>query len=250
MPLVRYPAQRAINTSRVYSLNFTALGANEDPLSQGGIWTNNTQGTGGNAAMNTQTSVRVALSTDTTTRIAQNPAAAQANYDDAFAFVPGFAGNQRITATVYKESGYAPTDGHEIQLWVGATVYGNDNKRAVECLWGINGSGTVDIVLQDGVAGLAGFTVLGFGSGAGTGVMADGDAFKAELDRAAKTIKWWRNSTLMAEIGWTTTNGAIDATVQGKLNALGSGVGLAVLRRAGDTSSGKLGFRDVLIESF
>lgn len=239
LPWLRAPGGSA-------SIDFTARSA-EDPLSIGGTWTNNTQGTGGNAAMTTQTSMRIALSADTTTMIAQGVAAAIINYEDSIAWLPGYSGNQRGTATLYKESGYLPADSHEVQLYVGAICYASDNKRAVECL--IDVDGATYIVLHDGAPN--GFVVLNSSS---TSAVADGDVLVAELDRSAKTIVFKRNAATLLSIDWNTTGGAIDATVQGKLNALGDGIGLAALRRdlggSPATVAGKLGFRNFTAESF
>lgn len=226
-------------------VDFTAMGSNEDPLSQGGVWTNNTQGTGGNGVMGTQTSMRVAMSADATTRICCDTAAAIVNYEDSFAFVPGYPARQRVVATIYKESGYAPTSNHEMEIFLGAVVYSNDNKRAIEVLVSIGGSFV--LVLHDGAPN--GFLVIS-SSTVGGGVPADGDVITAELDRTAKTIKAWNNGVLKCSTQWNTTHDEIDAAVQAKLDALGDGAGLAGLRRAGDTTAGKFGFRDVLIESF
>lgn len=230
-----------------YYLDFTALAANEDPLSQGGIWTNNTQGTGGNAAMNTQTSMRVALSADSSTRICCDTSAVIVNYEDSFAFVPGYSGNQRVTATIYKEAGYAPTNNHEMEVFLGAVVYGNNDKRAVECLISIAGSWV--LVVHNGAMSGSTFTVISSSTVSG-GVPANGDVVVCELDRTAKTIKVWNNGTLKCSTQWATTHDEIDGTVQGYLNSLGNGAGLAGLRRAGDTAAAKFGFRNVRIESF
>lgn len=232
------------STVGTYSLDFTALGANEDPLRQGGTWVNNTQGATGHAAMNTQTSMRVALSADSSTRICCDTSAAIVNYEDSFAYVPGYTGFQRVTATVYKESGYAPTNNHEMEIFLGAVVYGNDNKRAIEVLVSI--AGTFVLVLHDGPPN--GFLVIS-SSSVSSGVPANGDVIVSELDRVAKTIKVWSNGTLRCSTQWVTTHDEIDATVQSKLNSLGDGAGLAGLRRAGDTTAAKFGWRDILIEA-
>lgn len=216
----------------------------EDPLSVGGTWTNNTQGTGGNAAMGTQTSMRVALSADASVMIAQGVAAATINYEDSIAWLPGYSGNQRVTATIYRESGYTTTNSHEIQLYLGAICYAEDNKRSVELLIGTQGEAYV--VLHDGAPNT--FEVLA-NTGGITNV--DGDSLVGELDRVAKTIVFKHEGSTILSIGWTTTGGTITSTIQAKLNALGDGAGLAALRRSGGgTVAGKYGFRNVLIEAF
>lgn len=243
----RLPTAVRRSTPRTsYSIDFTADSA-EDPLSDGGIWTNNTQGTGGNAAMTTQTSMRVALSADASVMIAQGVAAATINYEDSIAWVPGFSGNQRATATVYKEAGYAPANSHEVQLYLGAICYASDNKRAVELL--IDASGATYIVLHDGAPN--GFLVI---TSSSTSAPVNGDVLVGELNRSAKTIVFKRNGSTLLSIDWNTTGGAIDSTVQAKLNALGDGIGLAHLRRdlggSPATVAGKFGFRNFTAESF
>lgn len=224
-------------------VDFTVRSA-EDPLSIGGTWTNNTQATGDNAAMETQTSMRVALSADATTMIAQGVAAATVDYEDSIAWLPGYPGNQRVTATIYRESGYTTTNSHEIQLYLGAICYEADNKRSVELLIGTQGE--VYIVLHDGAPNT--FEVLA-NSGGETNV--NGDLLVGELNRAAKTIVFKLNGDTILSIDWNTTSGPITSGVQAKLNALGDGAGLAALRRTGGgTVAGKYGFRNVLIESF
>lgn len=225
------------------SVDFTAMSA-EDPLSIGGTWTNNTQGTGDNAAMETQTSMRVALSADATTMIAQGVAAATINYEDSIAWLPGYFGNQRVTATIYRESGYTTTSSHEIQLYLGAICYAADNKRSVELLIGTQGEAY--IVLHDGAPNT--FEVL---ANTGSITNVDGDVLVGELNRGTKTITFKINGSLILAIDWNETGGTITSEVQAVLNALGDGAGLAALRRSGGgTAAGKYGFRDVLIESF
>lgn len=239
---------RAPAPTGAYSLNFTALGANEAPLSQGGIWTNNTQGTGGNAAMTTQTSMQVRLSADGSTRICCEDDGPHVNYEDSFAVVPGFAGSQRVTAVVYKESGYSPSENHEMEVFLGAVVYGSNNKRAVEIL--VSAAGAWALVLHDGAMSGATFTVINSAE-VSNGVPADGDVVVAEFDRSAKTIKAWSNGTLRISTQWATTHDEIDASVQSKLNALGDGAGLAGLRRnvgsTGTAVEGKFGWRSIEI---
>lgn len=237
-----------------YSLNFAALAADEYPLSQGGIWTNNTQGTGGNAAMNTQESMQVRLSADTTVRICCEKGVV-VNYEDSFAFVPGFAGNQRVQSTIYRQSGYSPSSNHEMEQFLGAVVYGNNNKRAVEVL--VSRAGSWVLVVHNGAMSGSTFTVLSSSTVTGAYPPEDGDLVRSELDRTNKTIKTWSKRggdawVLRCSTQWATTHDEIDATVQGYLNNLGDGAGLAGLRRAdgpNDAIEGAFGWRDILISS-
>lgn len=249
MPLVRQSVTARVFTGNLgapYTIDFTSKSA-QNPLSDGGIWWSNSAGRGAQPAMGTQTDMRVALSADASVMIAQGAAAATVSYEDSVAWVPGYPSNQRATATLYKESGYLPDNSHEVQLYLGAVCYGSDNKRAVECL--IDVDGATYIVLHDGAPN--GFLVL---TSSSTTAVADSDVLVGELNRTAKTIVFKRNGVTLLSIDWTTTGGAIDSTVQAKLNALGDGIGIAHLRRdlggSPATVAGKLGFRNFTAESF
>lgn len=234
-----------LSNSNSYYVDFTTKSA-EDPISLGGVWTNNDTGTGDNGVMGTQTSVRIALSNDGTTMIAQNPSSPQFVYDDAIGFVPGFPGNQRVTLTLYRASGYSPSGASdELQIYLGAKVRGNNDKVGIEIL--LSAGGECTLVRHDGAPNA--FDVMI--SGAGT--LSDGATFMAELNRTAKTIVYKINGTTIDSIDWNSIGGVITSERQTTLNNLGNSAGIATLRRSGGspaTEAGKIGVRTMLIETF
>lgn len=209
-----------------YSLNF-ASAAVENPLSAGGVWSNNTQGVGGNIAPMNMTSMRVALASNGTTRIAM-PTHAGINYDDSFAFVPGFAGNQWCEAVLYKEAGYNPNasgSNHEVELILGCRTAGGTH-RWNEFLF--NAAGGCEIINLDG--GPGSFTFIGQRNSALLGRVAqDGDVLRAT--KVGNTLSMFVNGTLVA-------------TYSGPLAADGSGIGIAGFIRPG-AEHNKFGFRSV-----
>jgi hypothetical protein len=209
-----------------YLLNF-ATAAIENPLSAGGVWTNNTQGTGGNTPPLNMTSMRVALASDGATRIAMATHEG-INYDDSFAFVPGFGANQWCEGVLYKEPGYnanAAGANHELEIILGCRT-STGYHRWNEFL--LNSGGGMSLVSLDGGPGA--FTVIGAPTGALQGrVPVDGDVF-----RATKT-----GSSLNMYI-----NGILVYTYSGALVADGSGIGIAGFIRPGATLN-KFGFRRV-----
>ncbi|HRI19126.1 MAG TPA: hypothetical protein PL196_11435, partial [Burkholderiaceae bacterium] len=202
----------------------------------------------GNAAMGTQTDMQIRLADGGAgPRICCEGGGPHADgtYPDSFGFVPGYTGPQRVVASVYRKSGYAPvTAAHEMQLWCGATVFGNDNKRAIEILLTL--SGYMTIVWHDGPSN--GYHVIS-SSELAAFAFDDGDTATFELNRTAKTLKAWHNSTLCCSTQWATTHDEIDSTAQAILNNLGSGGGLGGLRRSGDAVEGNWGFRNFRISS-
>lgn len=238
-------------------INFTSL-AIQDPFSNGGTWTNNSQGTGGNAVCGDKGSMRIALATDGTTKILQHAAApvVVGNYDDSFAFLPGISltGNIRVTVTIYRNPSYTPQtppDNHEIEIILGCKVPGTNNSKWVECLWNMSGGSSSDIILLDGVA--ANFTPIGQALG-NIPAPADGLMWRAELDRTndPHRVRW----------GWSTDSGAtwnLGCDSNGRPNAnlitgLGDGAGLASYRTSlggsPPSASAGIGFRDFLAETY
>ncbi|MCW5657427.1 MAG: hypothetical protein KIT60_06970 [Burkholderiaceae bacterium] len=237
-----------------YTLDFTALGSNESPISQGGVWTNASSGTGGNAALAPNQSMQIRLSADSTTRICCETGATS-DYDDSLSFVPGFSGNQRVQATIYRQSGYTPSStNHEMEIHVGCASFGNNDKRGVE--FGFNYAGGYFIAGFDGdlvswdapPTGVMSSPWYSAATGLGS-APADGDVMRVELNRAAKTIKCWQNSTLVIDLQWNDLT-HVTSAAQAVLNALGDGAGLGALRRiGGDATEGAFGWRDILISS-
>ena len=203
------------------------MAAIENPLSAGGIWTNNTQGTGGNVAPLNMTSMRVALASDNATRIAMatHPGI---SYDDSFAFVPGFGANQWCEGVLYKEAGYnanAAGANHELEIILGCRT-SSGYHRWNEFL--LNTGGGVDIINLDGVPGA--YTVMGVPTGAMLGrVPMDGDVFRAT--KVGNTLSLFLNGILMC-------------SYTGPLASNGNGIGIAGFIRPGATHN-KFGFRRV-----
>jgi len=238
-----------------YVLDFTSLASNENPISQDGVWTTALDGTGDNVVYGSaQKSMQIRLSADGLTRIlCEN--GPQAGYDDAIAFVPGFPGNQRIDATLYKASGYAPDpslNSHEYELFVGAKVRGTDDKIGVEM--GFNTYGGYFLAGFDGDL-TSWDTVLGgvwYAAATGnTHTPANGDFVRMELNRTAKTINAWIAGVHVIDLDWNTT-AQVNVASQTLLNNLGNSAGFGGLRRftAGggvESVEGSIGWRDVLI---
>lgn len=245
-------------TESSYSASFVRM-ALQDPLSDGGVWTNNTQGTGGNAAPNSQSSVRVINAASGGITIAAGDANGQSSpydYLDSFAFVPGLSGNQRITAVVYVDPGYTPNvdDTHEIELILGcvasAGTGSGGTRRWFECLWSRSGSRQM-VSLGGGFAGsypgaANDFQGLTFSdSGQYAAPLTDGMVWRAELNRAASTV----TTFIWNGTGWTQV---LQYTGPTYMSGLGNGVGIATFRRTanGTTAANRYGFRSIKIESF
>ena len=152
-----------------YVINFAKMQM-EDPLSVGSLWSNNTQGVGGNVAPLNLTSMRVAMASDGVTHIAiENHGGI--NYDDSFGFIPGWTSNQFLEAVIYKEAGYNPNasgSNHELEIILGCRT-SSGNHRWNEFLF--NSGGGVDIVSLDG--GPSDFNSIGNSTGAAR-IPADG----------------------------------------------------------------------------
>jgi hypothetical protein len=211
-----------------YALDF-ATAAIETPLSAGGLWTNNTQGTGGNIAPGNMTSMQVGLASDGMTRIAFDSHGG-INYDDSFAFVPGFAGDQYIEAVIYKEPGYNPNasdSNHELELILGCS------SAAGSRIWNeflFNAGGGVDIVYLNG--GPSDFQSIANVGGVSGHIPVDGDVVRAT--RVGNVLTLYINGAV-----WTQYNDANAAVV-----AKGTGIGIAAFIRPGATHN-KFGFKRV-----
>lgn len=251
--LVRFKRGSIGGQAGDYSLDFTALGANESPISQG-VWTNATTGTGGNSPLAPNVSMQIRLSADSTTRICCETGATN-DYDDSLSFVPGFPGNQRVEARFYRASGYAPTStNHEMEIHVGCASYGTANKRCVELGFNYAGGYFVagfngDLVSWQAPAG-GNMSSPWYTAATGSGTSpADNDLFVMELNRSAKTIKAWQNTTLVIDLQWNDLT-HVTAAAQSVLNDLGNGAGLGALRRVGgDATEGSMGWRSIHITS-
>jgi hypothetical protein len=178
--------------------------------------------------------MRVALASNGSLRIAQHRTAPVVNYEDSFAFVPGVStGNMRVTAVVYRNPAYVPTDNHELEIILGCRTTSGGNHRWIECLW--NAQGGVDIFSLDGQP--SDFASIGAGTGLVSTGPQDGDVWVAELDRSSSTVKWWVNGLL-----------ACQAT-NSRVSDLGTGAGIAAFMRAGNTNPAAMGFRSFKCEA-
>ncbi len=211
------------------SFDFTTL-ALQNPLSVGGIWSNNTQGIGGNVAPGNLTNMEIALASDGVTHIAIDTHGG-IEYDDSFAFVPGFSGDQYIEAVIYKEPGYdanAAGSNHELELILGCSSASGTR------IWNeflFNSGGGVDIMYLDG--GPSDFVNLGNVGGPASGrIPVDGDVVRAT--RVGDVLSLYLNGVL-----WVGYDGSNPARV-----ARGSGIGIAGFIRPGATHN-KYGFRRV-----
>lgn len=229
-----------------YYVNFADVPADEDPITLGGTWTNNEEGTGGNAAMLTNTSMQIRQATGTgNPRICCDGGAPHINYEDSIAWRPGFPGNQRVEVTVYLAPGYTPSGNHELEIFVGAFCRGEDDKVAIQATAEIGGGWA--LALHDGkttaYSDPGGGWIVIYSAFVAGGTVADGDTLVVELDRENKTCKMWQNGSLRLSTQWATTHDEIDARAQATLNALGDGAGLGSIRRSGATE-GAFGARD------
>lgn len=231
--------------------DFSALTA-QNPLSGGGVWTNNTQGTGGNVAMNAQSSMQVLVSADGGFNIAggddlgQDDPPAPGPYMDSFAFLPGVgAGNLRITATMYVQASYAPVANHEIELLLGCSSTAG-NRTWISCTW--DRSGIRAMALMNGPAN--GYTILSPNdAGPGGQNLVDGDVWMAELYRASAIVVTYRNGVeyLNSSVGGSAAANAAAISV-----ATGTGLGIGSFRRTigGGSAANAYGYRSVRCEAF
>lgn len=235
-----------------YSLSFARM-TPETPLSAGGLWTNSVAGTGGFGVVTPNKDMRVRASV--TGPVICCEQGATDGYDDSIAALPGFPGNQRVRAVMYKQPGYNPNAGsppvnHEIQIHVGVQINNDGTKRSVELgfneqggyfLAGFNGG----LTSWDSPANGGYMSSPWAGTGTTTPWPEDSDVIVIEHNRTAKTIKGWKNETLVVDLQWNTT-AVVTAQAQAVLNDLGTGIALAALRRIGAAAQeGAFGWRSV-----
>lgn len=244
----RIPSRaRLAASSSGYDIDFTALGSDDIPISQGGVWLNNTS-----SGMNTNTSMQVRLATDGVTRICCDDEGPHVVYEDSIGIKMGHPGKQRVEATIYRASGYSPSGGHELEIFLGAEVFGNNNKRCIQVT--VSAAGEWAFAVHDGQVGPydsgnpgpGGWVVVYSAVVLNGTVPQDGNVFRAEYDPDAKTCKGWLNDVLHLSTQWNTTHDEIDTRVKNALDNLGDGIGLAMIRRSGATE-GALGFRRVRV---
>jgi hypothetical protein len=242
----------------VYTLDCT-VHATEDPVSDGGVLTNNTQATGGNTVYGLQSSMRIiaaatgGINITTGDALGQSVPPAAADYLDSFAFKPGYPGNQRITGVVYVQPGYGPIDdSHEIGLLCGCMTSssGGGIHRWIQFNWGQKvASGRFMATFGSGVNGTYPgapndyFILSPTDSGALNRILVDGDIMMLEYDRTVGSLTSYLNGTQIQTI---TDLAGFNALV------LGDGVGWTQFRRTdnGQSASDALGFKSVVVEEF
>ena len=170
--------------------------------------------------------------------IGQSAPPASADYMDSFAFVPGFPGNQRITAVMYVDPGYFPptnTDNHELELLLGC-MSSAGSRRWISCTW--NRDGARIMALMDGPAN--GFTIFNPSDNGSAVALANGDVWVAELYRSTNTVITYRNG--VRNLSFTDS----------RISGLGTGMGIGSFRRtaAGASAANRYGFRSFKAESF
>lgn len=241
------------------NLDFTTL-STQDPLSAGGTWTNNTQATGSNTVYGLQSSMRVIAAASGGINIATGDATGQssppapADYLDSFAFLPGFPGNQRIVATIYVDSGYAPpsgVDSHEIGLLCGCVTSssGGGIHRWVQFNWSHDSASRFMASMGTGIRGTyAGapndYDIMSpTDSGALIRILQNNDVMRLDFTRSTSTLTAYLNGTQIQTI--------TDPSYFSSLN-LGDGIGITMFRRTanGQTAANRLGFKNVTITSF
>ncbi|HKQ25237.1 MAG TPA: hypothetical protein VJT81_12415 [Burkholderiales bacterium] len=178
------------STGASYTTNFPGT---ENPISEGGIWTNGLT-TGQNwTDVKTTGGKAVATQQAFPTRYSDDLAHLKKSFID-------FANNQYAQGTVYLAPGYTGNGGkHEVELLLRFEIAAN-RARGYEVLWGINGY--IAIVRWNGPVG--DYTPLydpGFGSIA---VPRDGDVLRAEI--VGSTISVYKNGVFIASTSnatWT-----------------------------------------------
>lgn len=245
MPAIR-PGRGTSTVGGAGTTNFTTL-PQQAPLSNGGIWTNDTQGTGGNVAMNAQSSMQILAAASGGLNMAggddtgQDVPPASSDYRDSFAFVPNVGlANLRITAVMYVLAGYAPAANHEIELLLGCSSTAG-NRTWISCTW--DRSGIRAMALMNGPAN--GYTILSpVDSGVPAQNLADGDEWVAELNRTTNVVVTYLN-----EVEYLRSQAGDAASIA---VATGSGLGIGSFRRtiAGGSAANAYGFRSIKVEAY
>lgn len=165
MPIARSSVGSVITTPKVYSTNFPAT---ENPLSQGGIWTNGTIDTNNTAV---QTTSGLAFATQV--------AHSAPPFDDSIAILSGFRRNHFVQVTVANSSANL----REIELLLDITLAPN-LASGYEIDWTTNFG--LNIYRWEGTIGV--FTPLA--QGITTGVtLANGDVLYAQIVNGVITVR-------------------------------------------------------------
>lgn len=163
-----------------YTTNFSAT---ENPLSEGGRWTNGgTVGLDWQNAQSTTGSPNKGYGTGFST-----------NATDNIAILSGYPANQSAQITVYYAPGYTAPGSHEIELLLRFQITAH-NASGYETTFRFDGTG-VQIVRWNGA--VDDYTVL---SSTGTGIssLATGDVLKATM--IGTTINVYKNGTLVQTV--------------------------------------------------
>ncbi len=200
-------------SSTVYRTNFPVP---ENPISEGGRWTNGKTGGWWN---NVRTVPGEAYGADYATE-----------YNDPIAILnnPVFSPNQYSQGTVYRAPGYSPGVPHEIELLLRFQITTN-NARGYEVLWGH--AGNLAIIRWNGQLG--DYSVL---LDIAPGPAVDGDLLRAEIN--GSVIRVYRNGTLIGSASDSTwANGQPGIGFWPKPGATPSAYGWSSYE-AGDLGSG------------
>ena len=179
-PLVAADGGAAVSTAcptvagRTYSTNFPGV---ENPISEGGVWTN-----GGSVGIDWQ-NVR------TTTGLAFASTTAS-GYDDCLAHLSGFQANHSAQARVHRLAGYVPPSTHEVELLLRFQISARSARGYEVNVW--FGSG-LQIVRWNGP--LSSFTMLNT-TGPGTTNVTEGDVIRATI--IGNVIYVYQNGALVA----------------------------------------------------
>jgi hypothetical protein len=169
----------------VYSTSFTAT---ENPISEGGAWT-----LGGTTGLDWQN--------PRTTTGSPNKAYGSgftdgsAGYNDNIAVLSGFPANQSAQVTIFRQVGYAPTDGHEVELLLRFQITANVARGYEVDLW--FGGSQVQTLRWNGA--LNDVVDIG-GSGTGISSLVTGDVVKATM--VGTTLTVYKNGTSV----WSVTD--------------------------------------------
>jgi len=165
-------------SSQTYTTNFTAT---ENPLSEGGKWTNG--GAVGVDWQNVQTTTG-SPNTAYSTGICNG-------YNDCIAILSGYPATQSAQATVFRQAGYTPPSTHEVELLLRFKVTSHSARGYEMDFW--FGGSELEFVRWNGPIG--DFTVL-TSTGPGPGGLVTGDVIKAQI--TGSTITAYKNGNVIA----------------------------------------------------
>jgi hypothetical protein len=181
------------SAAKQFTTNFPT---NENPISEGGVWTGG--GIVGLDWQNIKTASGLAYASNTSS-----------GYNDCLAHLAGFAPNQAAQATVRRQVGYTPPSSHEIELLLRFQITAHRARGYEINVW--FGSG-LQIVRWNG--GLGDFTVLS-SSGPGTSNVKEGDVIRATI--IGNVISVYQNGVLVASAAdatWVDGNPGIGSFVR------------------------------------